>query len=214
MTAPTCFTDDGTCSLHCGNNIDLTYSRRSVGSAISRCHIAQGTGGAEVAHSIAALFLQNIVSHGDEGVFLAIHSTVLTNHGKAVNIGVNYEGKVMVAQLHKIFDVGKVLLQRFGIVTEVAGRVGIQTGNFLHAELLEQVGQDNAAYRVHAVKSDLKMRLTDSLDIHKLKVLHKVDVLLAETEVLVIPTEMVHVSILKLVYLLGHCNNLVSLLGI
>ena len=92
--------------------------------------------------------LQNIVGHGNEGVFLAIHGAVLAEESQAVNVGIDNKTYILTALLHERLDVSQVLLKGFGVVLEVACRLGEESCNVLHTQLLKELGQNDAAHAV------------------------------------------------------------------
>ena len=90
---------------------------------------------------------------------------------------------------------------------EVAGGLAIQRGHGLHAQLLQQFGQDNAAHRVHGVERHAEVCLPNCLNVHQLQVLHQVDMLLVVGIVLV--AQMVHIGELK-VLSLGYAQHFLA----
>ena len=74
------------------------------------CHIAQGTGGGEVADGVAGGVLENVVGHGAKGVFFAVHGAVFADEGEAVHIGVHHKAYVLAAPGHEGHDVAQVFL--------------------------------------------------------------------------------------------------------
>ena len=153
--------------------------------------------------------LKNVVCHCYKGVFLAIHSAVLAEKGKTVHIGVYYKGNVMLALLHQGLYVAKVLFQRFGIVLEVSGRFGKESGYGLHAQLFKKFGKDYTAHAVHAVKSHLEVGLGNGVRINQIQRQYHVDVLLVVSIILAILAQMIHIRILK-VFSLGNTKHLVA----
>ena len=155
--------------------------------------------------------LQDVVGNGNESVLLAIHSAVLAEESQTVHVGVNYECDIVLALLHELLDFNKVLLQRFGIVLEVTGRLCEQAGNLLHTELLEQLGQDDTTYTVYCIESHLEVCVAYCLNVNEVEIQNHVDVLLVVRVVLGVLAQVIHISILEILSL---CNaeNLLALL--
>ena len=154
--------------------------------------------------------LQDIVGNGYQGIFLAVHRAVLAEEGQTVHIGVNNEAYIMTALLHQRLDVGQILLQRLRVVLEVAGGLGKESCYGLHAQLLEQLRQDNAAHAVHAVEGNAEVGLPDSLGIHQVKAQYHVNVLLVIAVILAVAAQVIHIGILE-VLCLGNAQHLVAL---
>ena len=202
--------DNSTRFLHLGNNIHLTHGSSVVLTAILAGNIAQSTGTAEVADGIAGGMLQNVIGNGYQGVFLAVHSAVLAEKCQTVNIGIDDKAYIMTALLHQCLYVCKIFLEWFGIVLEVAGRFGKETGNCLNAQLLEQLGQNNAAYAVHAVESHTEVGLLDGFCIHKVEAKYHIYMLLIVAVIFAIAAQMVHIGIFE-IFCLGNTQHFVTL---
>ena len=138
--------------------------------------------------------LEHVVGYGHEGVFLAEHGAVLTDHGETVDIGVDDEGYVVVSLAHEVAYVREVFLERFGVVGEVAGGLEVEARHLCYAELAEQFGQDDAAHGVHRVDGHAEVGLADGLHIDEFEELHHLDVALVEVEVLGVAAEVVYIG--------------------
>ena len=202
--------DNGTRFLHLGNNIHLTHGSGVVLTAILAGNIAQSTGTAEVADGIAGCMLKNVIGNGYQGVFLAIHSAVLAEKRQTVHVGIDDKADIMTALLHQCLYVGKILLQRFGIVLEIAGRFGKETCYGLNTQLLEQLGQNNTAYAVYTIKGYTEISLTDSLYINKVKAQNHIYMFLVVTVIFAIAAQMVHIGIFE-IFCLGNTQHFVTL---
>ena len=153
---------------------------------------------------------KNIVGHGDEGVFLAEHGSVLTDEGQTVNIGVYDDTEIESSLAHTAHDALQVLLQGFGIVGEVAVGLAVEY-LVVYAKGLEQSGKDDAADAVDGVHTDAETGLADGLTVDKLQVEHALDMALVEGVVFDIFAQMVHIGILE-VLSLGNTEYLVAIL--
>ena len=80
---------------------------------------------------------------------------------------------------------------------EVAGGFAIEAGDSLHAQLFQQLRQDDAANGVHSVESHTELAGLDSLYVHECEVLHEVDVLLVVAVILAVLAQMIDISILE-----------------
>ena len=134
--------------LHLGHHVDLAHCGCIVLLAVLAGYITQSASAAEIAHGIAWSVLQDVVGHCNEGIFLAVHSAVLAEESQAVNVGIDHKTYILTALLHERLDISQILLKRFGIVLEVACRLGEEARNVLHTQLLEELGQDDAAHAV------------------------------------------------------------------
>ena len=189
--------DDSVCLFHLRHDVHFAHGCCVVLAAIFAGDVAQGTGGAEVADRVAGCVLQDVVGHRDECIFFAVHRAVFAEEGEAVNVGVNDEGNVVLAFLHQSLDVGQVLLEGFGVMLEVAGRFGEEACDGLHAELFQELRQDDAADAVDAVEGDAEVCLLDGFHIHKVEAKHHVDVLLVVGVVFAIRTKVIDVGVLE-----------------
>ena len=205
--------DDGTRLLHLRHHVHLAHGSGVVLLTVPARHVAQGAGGTQVAHGVARGVLQDIVGHGDQCILLAVHRAVLAEEGQTVHVGVHHEGDVLSALLHQCLDVGEVLLQRLGIVLEVARRLGEQSGDVLHAQLFEQLGQDDAAHAVYGIEGHVEVGLANSLHVHEVEAQYEVDMLLVVGVILAIGTQVVHIGIREILCL-GNAQHLVALLGV
>ena len=84
---------------------------------------------------------------------------------------------------------------------EVARRFGEESGDGLHAELIQQFGQNDTAHAVHAVECYAEIGFPDGFYIHEVKSEHHIDVLLVVCIVLAIRTEVVNVGIFEVLCL-------------
>ena len=160
-------------------------------------NVAQGTCGTQVRHRGTLHVVENVIGHRYQRVLLSIHLSVLLDECQAVHIGVDHHAEVVTALGASVHDAAEVLGDGLRIVCEVAIGLTIEEGS-LHAERLEQVGQDLATHRVDRVDDHLEVSLLDGLHIHKLQGEHRVDVALVERVVLRVMAEAVNVSILKI----------------
>ena len=69
---------------------------------------------------------------------------------------------------------------------EVARRLGVEPFDLLHAQLAEQLGQDDAAHGVDRVDSHLEMSLADGFHINEFEGFDGIDVTLVEAVVLLV----------------------------
>ena len=145
-TAVAFATDDSTHFLHLGRHIDFTHGRSIIGLSITCRHITQGTGRTQVGNGRAWRVLQYIVGHADQRIFLAIHPSVLADDSQTIHVGVYHKGHIVAALGHQPHDVTQVALQRLGVVLEVACGFAIELLHMLHAQLLQQLGQNDAAH--------------------------------------------------------------------
>ena len=77
--------------------------------------------------------LKNVVSYGYESILLAVHCSVFADECKSVNIRVNNECNIVLALLHQIHDVRKVLLQWLWVMLKISCCLGIKPSNCLDA---------------------------------------------------------------------------------
>ena len=142
--------------------------------------------------------LEDVVSNSNEGIFFTEHRTIFTNHSEAVNIGVNNETDIVAALTHKVADFCEVLLQGFGIVSEVTSRFCIKVCYLSYTELTEELGNDDTTDRVHCVECYREVSATDGFNIYEFEFLHMVNVALVVVEVLSVVTEVVNISKVKI----------------
>ena len=154
--------------------------------------------------------LQHIISNSHQCIFLSIHRTILAEQGQTVHVRVNHKCNIMTTLLHQILNVTQILLQRFRVMLKIASRFCIKAGHLLNTKLLQQLRQNNTAYRVHTVNSHLEMSITDSLHINQFQVFHHVNVFLVIRMVLTIMSQMIYVRIFKGL-LFSNTQHLVSL---
>ena len=67
----------------------------------------------------------------------------------------------------------------------------------LHAEGLEQLGQDDASHAVDGVGADTEVATTDGLGVHQSEVEHRLNMSLVHRVVLHYPTQLLHGSIVE-----------------
>ena len=158
--------------------------------------VAQGTGRTQIAHRGTLDMVQDIVGHGHEGVFLAIHLAVFLNEGQTVYIGIDHDTQVVTALGNLAHDAAEVFLQRLGVVGEISGGLAIEHG-ILYAQSVEQTGQDDATHRVDSVDSHTEAGIADSLAVNELESQHTVDMALVETVVAGIMAQMVYIGIVE-----------------
>ena len=205
--------DDGTRFLHLRHNVHFANGCRRVVATILLRHIAQTAGGGQVADGVARRMLEHVVGNGHKRVLLAKHGAVLADEGKAVHIGVNHEADVVAALAHKVANLGEVLLEGFRIVGKVARSICVDARHLGHAELAEELGQDDAADRVDRINGHIEMSAANSINVHEFKVLHQFDMALVVGQVLDVAAQGVNVGKLK-VAVVGQTYNLRSLFGL
>ena len=205
--------DDCIGFFHLCYHIDFAHCCGVVFATVFSCYVAQCACGAEVADGVAGCVLQDVVGHCDECVFFAVHCAVFAEEGEAVYVGVYDEGDVVLAFLHQCFDVGEVLFEWFGVVLEVAGGFGEESGDGLYAELFEQFWQDDSAYAVDAVEGDAEVCLTDGFCVHEVESEHEVDVFLVVGVVFAVGAKAVYVGIFE-VFGFGDAEHFVSFLAV
>ena len=110
--------------------------------------------------------------------------------------------------LHLVDDASEVLLERFGVVGEVAVGCRVEDGIF-YAERLQQVGQDDAAHAVDSVYANLELSVADSVHVSQLEVEYALDMALVERVVACVRAERIDVGIVE-VFLLGDAQHLVA----
>ena len=204
--------DDGSRFLHLRHHVHLAHGRGGVGAAVFLGHVAQGTRGAQVRHGVARRVLQHVVGTGDERILLAIHAPVLTDDGKAVDVGVDGKGDVVLALAHEVHEGRQVLLERLGIMAEIARRIGIKPRHLRDAQLPQQFWQDDATHGVDRIDGHAEVGGTDGVDVDESQVFHQVDMALIVVEILRIIAQMVDVGIVE-VALVGQAHHLGCLFG-
>ena len=158
-----------------------------------QCDVAQRTCGREVGDGVSRGVLQDIVGHGDKGVFLSKHLAILADEGQAVHIGVHDDTEVVFPASHLIHDAGEVALQRFRVVCEVTIRLSIEYG-VLHPKTVEEFGQDDTSHAVDGVHAYSEAGLAYGILVHEFEAQHIVDVFLVETVVTCVVPQVVHVG--------------------
>ena len=132
--------DDGLRGLHLRGDVYFAHGRSRVLTAMLQGDVTQGTGGTEVRNGVARSLRQHVVGHAHQGVFLAKHRTRLADQSQTVYVGVDHDAQVVVSSgFHLVHDAREILLQRFGIMGEIAGRLAVEHFIF-HAELRQELG--------------------------------------------------------------------------
>ena len=139
---------------------------------------------------------EHIVCNANKCVFLAKHLSVFADKRQAVDIGVDYHAEVEAAACHLLHDAREILLQWFGVVGEVACRLGVEELVF-YAQRVEQLGENDAANTVDGVDTNFEMRCLDSFYIYQFQCQHAVDVALVKCIVFSIVAQVVDIGILK-----------------
>lgn len=168
-------TDYGADFAHLGYYVNLANSSGSIGEAAFLGDVAESTGGAHVAHSIAGGVVEHIVGNAHERIFFAKHLAVLADESQTVNIRVDNDTHVAFLGGDEGCDVGKVLGDGLGIVLEVAGRVAVQLYNFVHAESLEQAGDGDSAGGVDGIYGYAEVGFLDGFSINQFELEHALD---------------------------------------
>ena len=197
--------DDTAYLFHLCGNIDLAYSSSRVLAAVLQRYIAQGTGRTEVRYSIAWGVAQYVIGYTYQRVLLTKHGAVFADKGQTVYIGVNDDTQVEAALLHAIHNALEVLLERLRIVGEVACAVAVQY-LVVDTQCLEELGQDDATYRIDGISTHAETALLDSLKICQLQLEHSIDMATVVSIVDDALSELVDLGILKLL-LLGHTEH-------
>ena len=153
--------------------------------------------------------LQDVVGYADQCIFFAVHASVFADDGQTVYVGVYYESYIVLAGFHQVHDVAQVLLQRFGVVLEVACRLAIEFFNVLHAQCFEQLGQDDTAHGVHTVDGYVEVSLADSLYIHQVESQHAINMLLVISQVFAVSSKFVNFGVFESLGL-GYAEHLVA----
>ena len=163
--------------LHLRGDIDLAYSCCCVLATVLHGDIAQGAGATQVGYGVTLSMAQYVVCHADKGVLFAEHHTILADESQTIDIGIDHDTEIEVAALHAIHDAMKVLLQRLRVMGKVACTLAVEN-LVVDTQLLEQLGQDDASYRVDGIYADAELALADSLAVDKFQTQHRVDVAL------------------------------------
>ena len=203
--------DNGMYILHLGGHVYLAYCGCGILAAMLLCHVAEGTGRGKVAYGVARCLAEHIVGYAYQGILLTKHFSIFANERQAVYVRVYYDTHVVATLLQLVHDAAQVLLQRLGIMCEVAVGLAVEEG-VLHAECVEQLREDDTAYRVDRVHANLEVGILDSLNVHEFQGKHRVDVALVECVVFCIFAQSIYVSILE-VLLLGDGKYLVAVGG-
>ena len=159
-------------------------------------YIAQGTCTAEVAYRVARCMAEHIVGNADKRIFLAEHTSVLTDKRKTVYIRIDNNTKTELAATHTLHYTAEILLQRFRIMGKIASRFAIKYF-VINAQCLKQFGQDDASHAVDSINTYAEMCLLYSLNIYKAESQHRVYVATVERVVFYIMAESVYIGILK-----------------
>ena len=186
--------DDGADLLHECGDIDFTNGRSTVLAAMTLGDIAQRTRRREVANGSARGVGEHIVGNGDEGVLLTEHLTVFLNECQTVDIGVNDDTHIIATLLQFVHDTTKVLLQRLGVMSEVAIGLSIEELR-LYAKGLQQLGQDDTTDAVDAVDDNTEACLANSLSIDEFECQHAFDVAAVHGVIFAIVAHVVYIGI-------------------
>ena len=162
--------------------------------------ITQGASGTEIADSVARSVTQNIVGYTHKSVFLTEHAAVLADKGKAIDIRVNNNSEIISTRLHLVHNTGEILFERFGIMRKIACRISIKE-LILHPKTVEEFGQNHSAYTVDTVNTHLESSLADCLGINKIEIKHRLDVTVIKRRIVNNLSEMVNLSIFKVLAL-------------
>ena len=122
---------------------------------------------------------EHIVGHAHKRIFLSKHLAVLADKRQTVYIRINYDAEIISTILQFVHYASEILLQRFRIVGEIAGRFTVQELIF-HAQTVEQFWQNDTSNRVDRVDAYFEMRFLYSFRINELQTHHAVNVLLVE----------------------------------
>ena len=189
-------TDYGTCFFHLRHNVHFAYGCCGIVAPVFFGHVAQTACRGEVGNGWAGCVLEHVVGAGHEGVFFTEHGAVFTNQGEAVHIGVDYDTQIVASFAEEVTNFAEVLLERLGVVGEVAGRFGVEPRHLGYAELSEEFGEDDAAHRVDGVDGHGEVGTADGVDVDEFEFLNHFDVVVAV--VLGVATEAVHVDKFKI----------------
>ena len=200
--------DYGAYFLHLCRNVHLAYCRCCVRAAVTLSYVAQGACRRKVRHGVARCVLQHVVGYAHECVFLAEHLAILADERQTVYVGVDNDAEVVLAAVHLVHYTLQVLLERFGVVGEVAVGCRVEDGIF-YAERLQQVGQDDAAHAVDSVYANLELSVADSVHVSQLEAEYALDMALVERVVACVRAERIDVGIVE-VFLLGDAQHLVA----
>ena len=204
-SAITLTADDSAYLFHLRGNVYLAYSSSRVLAAVLQRYIAQGAGRTEVGNGIARGVAQYVVGYAYQRVLLAKHGTVFADKGQAVYIGVYDDTQVETALFHTVHNALKVLLEGLWIMGEVACAVAVQY-LVVDTQCLEELGQDDAAYRIDGIGTHAETSLLDSLQIGQLQLEHCIDMATVVCIVDDALSELVDLGILKLLFL-GHTEH-------
>ncbi len=153
--------------FHERGDIHLAHRRGTIFAAVLGRDVTQRTGRGKVRNGVARCVRKHVVGHADERVFLTKHLAIFTDESESVNIGINHDSEVKTTFFNLVHDATEVLLQRLGIVGEVAVGLAVEELR-LHAECLQQVGQDDAANGVDAIYHHAETSLSDGFGIDQL----------------------------------------------
>ena len=209
-TTITFTTNDSPNGLHLGCHVHLAHSSSSIRAAMFLGHIAKCTRRRQIRNGIPLCVRQHIVGHADERIFLTKHRAVLADESQTVDIGVDNDTQIILAGLHLVHDALQILLQRLGIVGEVASRLGVENRVF-HAQLVEQLGQNDTTNGVDGVHTNAEMRVADGLSINQFEAHHIVNVPLVGLIAIDVMAQVVNIGILE-VLLLGNLQHLSTVL--
>ncbi len=188
--------NDGAYGLHLGGDVNLTHCSSVVLAAMTLGNVAQSARGTEVGDGASLHMIEHIVGHTHKGVLLTKHLSVLLDERQTVHIGVNDHSKVITTLGHLAHNTAEVLLQRLGIVGEVAVGLAIEEG-VAHPETVEELGKYDAPNGVDGVDDHTEMAVADGLHIHQIEREDGVDVARIEAVVLAVAAQMVHIGIVE-----------------
>ena len=145
---------------------------------------------------------KNIISNRNKCVFLTKHRTILANECQTIHIGIHNDAEVETTFTYTSHDTLQVLLQRFGIMSEISIGLSIQY-LIVNTQSLEKIWKDNAPHTIDGINANAKASLANSLVVNEFQGEHTLDVTLVESIVFNIFTQMVHIGIFKFLCL---CN--------
>ena len=105
----------------------------------------------------------------------------------------------------------QILFQWLRIVGKVARRLAVQHGVF-HAQLVEQLGKNDAAHGVDGIYANAEMSVANSLSIHQVETHHIVDVPLVGLVAVDVAPQIVNVGIAE-IFFLGNAEHLGTIAG-
>jgi len=196
--------------FHLGGHIHFSHRRGIIFASVFHCYVTQSACRTQVAHGRTLHMVENIIGHTHERVFLAIHFTVLADKCQAIHIGVYHDAQVIFPLGTLAHDASEIALYRLRVMGKIAGGIAIEECG-LHAQSLEQRGQNHAAHRVYRIDHHLEMGVPDCIYIHQLEREHGIDMPLVEAVIFGIAAEMIHVGKLK-IFFLGNGQHLLTII--